>query len=88
MKTQAERFGAQVEWGAARKVDFSSRPLKLHMDDGSTILTKSLIISTGAKSRMLGLPSEKKYFTMGVSTCATCDGAFFKNKGCFRLWRW
>jgi len=80
MRKQAERFGAEVQWGAVRKVDFTSRPLKLHMDDGSTILSKSVIISTGAKSRMLGLESEKKYFAKGVSTCATCDGAFFKNK--------
>jgi thioredoxin reductase (NADPH) len=80
MAAQAERFGAEITYGAVRSVDFSTSPKSLVLDDGSTVLAKTVIISTGAKSRMLGIPNEMKYFAKGVSTCATCDGFFFKDK--------
>ncbi|NIR48863.1 thioredoxin-disulfide reductase [candidate division KSB1 bacterium] len=79
MKAQAERFGAEVIWDAVTKVDFSQRPFSIYVGD-KQYLAKAVIISSGASAKMLGLESEKKLLGHGVSTCATCDGAFFRDQ--------
>lgn len=78
MRKQAERFGTRFITRNVTKVDFSKRPFEVTVGK-ETHFAKSLIISTGASARWLGLPSEKQYMNRGVSACATCDGAFFKN---------
>lgn len=80
MKKQAARFGAQFVPTRATKVDFSKRPFKIICDNGSEYLAESVIISTGASAKFLGLPKEKELTGRGVSTCATCDGFFYRNK--------
>jgi thioredoxin reductase (NADPH) len=80
LKTQAERFGAEVRFGIATASDFSGSPHKVTIDDNKTILADVVIIATGATARYLGLESEQKYAGMGVSACATCDGFFFRGK--------
>jgi len=77
---QAERFGAEVRTGDVTSVDFSSYPFKLDVDNKSTLITKSVIISTGASAKWLGLKSEERLNGKGVSACAVCDGFFFRNK--------
>jgi thioredoxin reductase (NADPH) len=78
MRKQAERFGTRFITRNVTKVDFSSRPFKVWI--GTDLYeAKTVIISTGASAKLLGLPSEKQYMSRGVSACATCDGAFFKN---------
>ena len=79
MRAQAERFGARFEAVDASRVDFSERPFKVWVDD-ELHLAKSVIISTGASARWLDLPSEGRLRGFGVSTCATCDGFFFRDK--------
>ena len=79
MRAQAERFGVEYVSKDITKVDFSGQPLKVYVGDEEYI-SKSIIISTGAKPRRLGLPSEDKLWAKGVSACATCDGFFFKDK--------
>ncbi len=79
MRDQAERFGAAFKSGWVKKVDLSRRPFKVFVGD-EEIETESLIISTGAKAKLLGIPGEKESMGMGVSACATCDGFFFRNK--------
>lgn len=78
MKEQAIRFGMQVISEDVTRVDFSKRPFKVYVED-QEYTGKTVIIATGARSRMLDIPSEKRLFNKGVSTCATCDGAFFKD---------
>lgn len=78
MRKQAERFGTRFITRNVTKVDFSQRPFKVWIGD-KPHLTKSVIISTGASAQYLGLPSEKQYMSRGVSACATCDGAFFRD---------
>ncbi|MFI3267092.1 MAG: thioredoxin-disulfide reductase [Rikenellaceae bacterium] len=80
LKKQAERFGAESRFGIVTKVDFSSRPFKVIVDDSHEIIAESVIISTGATAKYLGLPSEQKFRGMGVSACATCDGFFYRKK--------
>jgi thioredoxin reductase (NADPH) len=79
IKKQAQRFGAEYKTGAVSKVDLSKRPFTLWIDR-ETIETKTLIVATGASARWLGLESEKKLIGHGVSSCATCDGFFFRGK--------
>lgn len=79
MRQQAERFGTESVFGDCTKVDLSAPPFKVYTED-KVYETKSLIISTGAKARLLGLDSEKKLMGHGVTTCAVCDAAFFKGK--------
>jgi thioredoxin reductase (NADPH) len=77
-RKQAQRFGTRLVPGRVSRVDFSKRPFTLEVD-GKTIQTRTMIISTGASAKWLGIPSEKKYMGKGVSACATCDGFFFRN---------
>src|SRR5215467_8150176 len=79
MKRQAARFGAEFRAGAVTEVDVSQRPFKLTVN-GEAILTKTLIVAAGASARLLGLKGEKELIGRGVSTCATCDGYFFRGK--------
>jgi thioredoxin reductase (NADPH) len=79
MRMQASRFGAQYQLGHLDAVDLSKRPFSLKVGK-DTILTKTLIIASGASARWLGLPSEKALIGHGVSSCATCDGFFFSGK--------
>jgi thioredoxin reductase (NADPH) len=78
MREQAERFGAEFVTANATKVDLSGSPFHVWVDD-ERYTGKSLIISTGAKAKMLGLDSERRLLGRGVSTCATCDGFFYRN---------
>jgi len=76
-RRQAERFGPEIVYDDVSFVDFSSRPFKV-VAGGKTYEGKSVIIATGANAKWLGLPSETKFRGRGVSSCATCDGFFFK----------
>jgi thioredoxin reductase (NADPH) len=79
MTRQAERFGAKLVYQDVLSVDFTKTPYVV--DTGSEqFLAKTVIVATGAKSRMLGVSGEQQFWSKGVSTCATCDGAFFRNK--------
>ena len=80
LRAQAERFGVEIRTGIITKVDFSKRPYKLTIDDEKEIEAETVIISTGASAKYLGLDDEKKYAGMGVSACATCDGFFYRKK--------
>ena len=77
---QAHRMGADIRYGIATKVDFSSHPFKTEIDEEKWIEAKSVIISTGASAKWLGLESEQRLNGFGVSACAVCDGFFFRNK--------
>jgi thioredoxin reductase (NADPH) len=78
-RRQAERFGPEIVYDDVSFVDFSSRPFKIAAG-GKTYEGKSVIVATGANAKWLGLPSETKFRGRGVSSCATCDGFFFKGK--------
>lgn len=80
MRRQAERFGAEIRSGAVTKVDLSSRPFHVVIDGEKELRAESIIISTGASAKYLGLPSETKFRGQGVSACATCDGFFYRKK--------
>ena len=80
MRAQAERLGADLRAGTVTKVDLSQRPFRVEVDGEKKILAESLIISTGATAKYLGLPSETKFRGQGVSACATCDGFFYRKK--------
>ena len=80
MRAQAERFGTQFRQGHVTKVDLQVRPFQITVDDEITLETRTLIIATGASANLLGLPSESRLMGHGVSTCATCDGFFFRGK--------
>ncbi|MCU1243251.1 MAG: thioredoxin reductase [Candidatus Acidoferrum typicum] len=79
MRKQAQRFGAEFKSGAVSEVDLSRRPFKI-VAGKDTYETKTLIVAAGASARLLGLPSERQLMGRGVSTCATCDGYFFRGK--------
>ncbi len=80
LKKQAQRFGTDVRWGMATKVDFSGDIHKVWIDDSKLIEAETVIIATGATAKYLGLEDEKKYAGGGVSACATCDGFFYRGK--------
>ena len=80
IKKQALRFGADIRFGMATKVDFSGPIHKVWIDDEKIIEAESVIIATGATAKYLGLPSEEKYKGQGVSACATCDGFFYRGQ--------
>lgn len=77
MRKQACKFGAKCEFKEITEVDFSQRPIKLKSED-QEILADTVIISTGASAKLLGIESETEYMGYGVSACATCDGFFYK----------
>src|SRR6266545_3612683 len=77
MRAQAERFGAEIIQGNVSAADLSRRPFKLEVNE-KLMYTETLIIATGASARLLGLPAERTLLGHGVSTCATCDGFFFR----------
>lgn len=80
MKKQAARFNTQFLETLVSKADLTKRPFALSTQNGQTITCDALIIATGANPRLLNIPGEKDLMGFGVSTCATCDGAFFRNK--------
>jgi thioredoxin reductase (NADPH) len=80
MKHQAMRFGAEFRAGRVTSADLSSRPFRLTLDDGMEITTRTLIVATGASARWMNLPNEQKLIGHGVSSCATCDGFFYRGK--------
>jgi thioredoxin reductase (NADPH) len=77
---QARRMGADIRYGIATKVDFSQKPFKVEIDEEKWIEADSIILSTGASAKWLGLESEQRLNGNGVSACAVCDGFFFKGK--------
>jgi thioredoxin reductase (NADPH) len=79
MRTQAERFGADIIRGHATHVDLHQHPFTVATDD-QEYTCRTLIIATGASARLLGIPSERALVGRGVSTCATCDGYFFRGR--------
>jgi thioredoxin reductase (NADPH) len=79
MTAQAERFGTKIIYEMINKVDFSKRPFTL-WSDSQEIKAKTVIIATGATAKTLGLPNEAELMGRGLSTCATCDGFFYRNK--------
>ncbi|MBA2305660.1 MAG: thioredoxin-disulfide reductase [Acidobacteria bacterium] len=79
MREQAQRFGAEIIQGHVKAVDLQSQPFTVTLSDGSHE-GRTVIIATGASARLLGLPSERALIGHGVSTCATCDGYFFRGK--------
>ncbi|WP_101688400.1 thioredoxin-disulfide reductase [Dysgonomonas massiliensis] len=80
LNKQATRFGADIRQGNVTSVDLNSNPKKVTIDGDKVIEADSVIISTGASAKYLGLPDENKYAGMGVSACATCDGFFYRKK--------
>ncbi|HLO03115.1 MAG TPA: thioredoxin-disulfide reductase [Symbiobacteriaceae bacterium] len=79
MRAQAQRFGAEFKTGWVTSVDFSQRPFKITVGD-EVIEAATVIISTGASAKLLGIPGEREAMGLGVSTCATCDGFFYRGK--------
>ena len=79
-KRQAERFGAQVEYGTVTKIELCSHGFKIFVDEEEEIYSRSVIVATGASARWLGLESENRLIGHGVSSCAVCDAAFFRNQ--------
>ena len=80
MRKQAERFGTQILSTMVTKVDLSKRPFKVQCQNGNEYMAETLIISTGASAKYLGLPNEMELIGKGVSACATCDGFFYGGK--------
>jgi len=80
MRQQAARFGAEYVPGNAVSCDLSSRPFRVTTERGETYEAHSLIVATGASAKLLGLPNERALVGRGVSTCATCDGFFFRDR--------
>ncbi len=80
MRAQATRFGARLKAGKVVQVDLKNRPFKLTLEGGEQVLSKTVIITTGASANWLGLPSEKALIGKGVASCAVCDGALYKGK--------
>jgi thioredoxin reductase (NADPH) len=79
MRVQAERFGAEYQFGAVIEADLSRRPFRLNIE-GDWVETRTLIIASGASARWLGLDSERQLIGKGVSSCATCDGRFYQGR--------
>ncbi len=79
-REQAKRFGADCRYGMVTDIKFDKRPYKLTVDEETELYAKSIIISTGASAKWLGLDSEQRLRGKGVSACATCDGAFFRDQ--------
>ncbi|MEM6646802.1 MAG: thioredoxin-disulfide reductase [Bacteroidota bacterium] len=77
---QVERFGTDLRYGFITEVDLSERPFKLVVDEETPVLADTIIIATGASAKYLGLENERRLLGRGVSACATCDGAFFRDE--------
>jgi thioredoxin reductase (NADPH) len=80
LKEQAIRFGTDIRWGLATKVDFSGTIHKVWIDENKIVESEVVILATGATAKYLGIEDEKKYAGSGVSACATCDGFFYRGK--------
>lgn len=80
LEKQATRFGAELRWGMVTAVDLSASPHRLIVDEAAPLLADAVIIATGASAKYLGLENEARLLGRGVSACATCDGAFFRNE--------
>lgn len=80
MKAQAERFGAEIRHGIVADVDDSTRPFRVELANGTVLTTDAFVSASGASARTLGIPGEDELMGYGVSTCATCDGAFFRDQ--------
>ena len=80
MKKQAERFEAQYRQESVKNIDTSKRPFKITCESGAELEAETVIISTGASAKYLGLPNEMELIGKGVSACATCDGFFYRDK--------
>ncbi|WP_282008828.1 thioredoxin-disulfide reductase [Brevundimonas aveniformis] len=80
MKAQAEHVGTEILHDIVIEADLSQRPFRLKLDSGAEMLAETVIISTGAQAKWLGLESESKFQGFGVSACATCDGFFYRGK--------
>ncbi|HBL77662.1 MAG: thioredoxin-disulfide reductase [Bacteroidetes bacterium GWF2_42_66] len=80
LKKQAQRFGTDIRWGIATKVDFTGSAHKVWIDGNKLVEAETVIIATGATAKYLGIEDEKKYAGGGVSACATCDGFFYRGK--------
>jgi thioredoxin reductase (NADPH) len=80
MKAQAERFGTEIQNGVIESVDDSSRPYEIELSSGDRLTADAFIAASGASARTLGIPGEDQLMGYGVSTCATCDGAFFRGE--------
>ncbi len=80
MRAQAERAGAELLSADAVGADFSHRPFVVRTQSGQEVIARAVIVATGASAKMLGLPSEERFLGRGVSTCATCDGFFFRGR--------
>ena len=78
-REQAARFGAELRWGSVTSIDLSERPFKMIVDESTPLMADAVIISTGASARYLGIENENRLLGYGVSACATCDGAFFRD---------
>lgn len=80
LRKQALKFGAEIRTGRVTKIEASSHPFTVTVNDSDEITAATVIIATGAAAKYLGLPDEKKYMGMGVSACATCDGFFYRKR--------
>ena len=80
IRMQAERMGAELIAEDAVAVDFSRRPFVVRTESGREIVSRAVVVATGASAKVLGLPSEQRFLGRGVSTCATCDGFFFRGR--------
>ena len=80
MENHAKGLGCTIQSGQVTKVDFSQRPFTLWLDTGAQLKAHSVIIATGSTPRRLQIPGENEYWGKGVTTCAACDGAFYKDK--------
>lgn len=80
MKVQAQNFGTEFLQTFVEKIEFDVRPFKIHLANKNIIETKTIILSTGAEAKYIGIENEKEYIGRGVSACATCDGFFYRGK--------
>lgn len=80
LQKQAERFGTRIHYSVVTAVNFAQYPFTVTIDDKEEVIAESVIISTGATAKYLGLPSEQQYYNRGVSACAVCDGYFYRGK--------
>jgi len=80
MKQQATRFGAELSHGVVEHLNTDGRPFTIHLTSGETLTADAVIAASGASARTLGVPGEEELMGFGLSTCATCDGAFFRDE--------